>query len=248
MLWKYTRAVEQSGAEKLIGCSATWVTQASCWKLCAWFLEGCYASYGNAGIWTNGLNKLAGGKTVAIDARIIARDEAKAIDALSGDYDLRVHVVGDCRSNEAAGIVGKATWRYVRRGGRKAWTYCHTWRIVARKSWGRALSVLASCETLQDVRSAMRAGYAAALVVESHPADGKAFEQDGLTMVPCPNQTRGVTCLECQLCWKDAWLRRAKRVITFAPHGSGAKSVKATLIQIAALPVTEARARALTGR
>jgi hypothetical protein len=46
----------------------------------------------------------------------VASAEAKAIDGLAGDRLLRLHVVGHCRTNAAARIVGAATDRYARRG------------------------------------------------------------------------------------------------------------------------------------
>ena len=83
--------------------------------------------------------------------------------------------------------------------------------------------------------SAMSAGYAAALVVDKHPEDGRAYKVGDIVMVPCPAQTKkDVQCVDCKLCWRDEWLLEAKRCITFEAHGSGAKKVRAALIQIGA--------------
>jgi len=234
-LFKFTRAVEVSGNEKTGPVSTTYVAQASCDRSCAFFDSGCYAESGMAGIWTNRLNASIGGKETVIDARQIARDEAKAVDSLSGQNDLRLHVVGDCRTNSAASIVAAAAERFMGRFGRKVWSYTHAWRKVARSSW-KSVSVLASCETVEHVVDAMAAGYAAALVVDKHPSDGKAFKVGDIVMVPCPAQTKeDVQCIDCKLCWRDEWLLSAKRVITFEAHGSGAKKVRAALIQIGAV-------------
>jgi hypothetical protein len=81
----------------------------------------------------------------------------------------------------------------------------------------------------------MAQGYAAALVVDRHPEDGKAYRVGDIVMIPCPAQTKeGVQCVDCKLCWRDEWLLEAKRCITFEAHGSGAKKVRAALIQIGA--------------
>jgi hypothetical protein len=233
-LFNFTRAVEVSGNEKTGPVSTTYVTQASCWKGCAFFGEGCYAEYGKSGMWTGQLNEMVGGKEAAIDARKIARDEAKAIDSLTGKKDMRLHVVGDCRTNSAASIVAAAAERFMGRFGRKAWSYTHAWRKVARSSWGK-VSILASCETVAHVVDAMSQGYAAALVVDKHPEDGRAYKVGEIVMVPCPAQTKDdVQCIDCKLCWRDEWLLEAKRCITFEAHGSGAKKVRAALIQIGA--------------
>jgi hypothetical protein len=78
---------------------------------------------------------------------------------------LRLHTVGDCRTDEAARIVAAAAERYMDAGGGPVWTYTHAWRLVDRASWGR-VSVLASCETPEQVELARARGYATAIVVD----------------------------------------------------------------------------------
>jgi hypothetical protein len=173
---------------------------------------------------------------------------------LTGEHPLRLHVVGDAKTNAAARILGKAAQRYQARGWKRTrkaqdvWTYTHAWRQVDRSSWGPDISVLASCETVEQAGWALSLGYAPALVVvEKHPADGKAWVAErrvmvgggkGLTVIPCPAQTREeVQCVDCKLCWNDDWLKRERKAIGFEVHGSGAgraaRAVKtAELIQI----------------
>src|SRR5262249_30218679 len=141
----------------------------------------------------------------------IAQAEAKAIDALTGDRLLRLHVVGDARTAAAARTLGAAARCYAARGnaprhGRKVWTYTHAWRAVPPASWGAAVSVLASVEPVHDARDAMARGYAAAVVVAAFERPS-AYPIDGVTVIPCPNQTRGVSCRDCGLCRDDERLR-----------------------------------------
>lgn len=133
-------------------------------------------------------------------------------------HALRIHVSGDATTTFRAQQMarGAARWRG------PVWSYTHAWRDVERKAWGR-VSVLASCETLADVRSAHHKGFAAALVVERHPDDGKAFTAFGVKHIPCPSQTRDIKCTDCRLCWNDAMLLRQNACITFAAHGAGTK-------------------------
>ena len=112
-------AVETSSNAKLGACSATYVTQGSC-PACPFLGNGCYAGYGPLGWQAARLN----GSSVLAPARI-ARAEARAIDGLTGDRPLRLHVVGDCRTPLAARIVARAAERYGARGGRQVWTYTH---------------------------------------------------------------------------------------------------------------------------
>jgi hypothetical protein len=53
-----------------------------------------------------------------------------------------------------------------------------------------------------------------------------------VTVVPCPQPTRGVTCRDCGLCRDDARLREAGLVIAFQAHGSGGGAVRQTLMSL----------------
>ncbi len=213
-------AVETSDNRKLGAVSATYASQASCPSSCPWFGAGCYAENGPAGFTTRRLNR-----SETKNALHIAYQEARAIDALTGDRLLRLHVVGDARTASAARVLGLACERYSKRGnaprrGRKTWTYTHAWRTVPRASWGNSVAVLASVETARDARAAMQAGYAAAIVVTAFERDS-AYQIDGTTVIPCPNQTRGTTCKDCGLCRDDERLRADSLVIAFEAHGGG---------------------------
>jgi hypothetical protein len=238
---KAATAVERSDNPKLGAgrCSATYVAQHSCPKSCPFFGKGCYAESGPM-LWsTRRLNK----STITDPVRI-ARQEARAIDGLTGKRPLRLHVVGDSKTRRGTRLLAAAAGRYTERGGGRVWTYTHAWRKVPRTDWG-TVSVLASCETARDVRTAHRAGYAAALVVAAHragyaaalvvaahPADGRAHALDGakgFKVIPCPNQTRGVTCADCKLCFDSDRLHANKLVIGFSAHGGGAGKVRIAL-------------------
>lgn len=180
-----------------------------------------------AGMTTRRLNTAAEGASV-LDC---ARAEAREIDALPDNgRDLRLHVVGDCPTNGAAKIVAAAAARYVARGGGSVWTYTHAWRKVHRASWG-SVSVLASCENLDQAREATARGYAVAMVVESHPSD-RAQVVDGSRVIACPEQTgRGVTCVDCRLCMNDGGLRdrETPAIIALAVHGQSSKRAAAAI-------------------
>ena len=226
-------AVERSGNRKIGDASATYVAQASCPPTCAFLGAGCYAESGRMALHTRALNA----RVDASGPLGLAREEAAAIGHLTGLRPLRLHVVGDASTTAAARVLAAAV---ARRGCKEGptdgrppysaptWTYTHAWRTVARKAWG-AISVLASCESLADVRRAMRRGYAAALVVAQHPADGRAYQREDLTLIPCPEQTRGRTCTECRLCFDAEALHARGAVITFAAHGSRRRMVEGKL-------------------
>lgn len=217
-------AKTKSGNAKLGDAATTHAAQVSCPRSCR-FLDGggCYAESGRQGMFvTRELNESATeSRATALD---VALAEADAIDAMQvvPGRPMRLHTVGDCPNDECARIVSAAAERYMERGGGQVWTYTHAWRDVDRDSWGK-VSVLASCETPKDVLDATLAGYATALVVEEF--DGpRAFDFEHgpahFKAVPCPAQTRHVSCTECRLCFDDERLLHEQVVtIAFELHG-----------------------------
>ena len=213
---KIANGVELSRNTKTGPVSATYASQKSCPATCPMLGGGCYGESGRVGIHTARLN-------VPIASSLeVAKAEAAEIDSLSGLMDLRVHVVGDCKSDAEAEIVGDAAARFMaRRRPTDAWTYAHAWETIKRASWG-AMSVLASCHTKDEVKRAMSRGYAASIVTADMP--DKAFKEDGITYVPCLEQTKGITCVECRLCFDDSALLAKKIVIVFKLHTAAKKA------------------------
>jgi hypothetical protein len=141
---------------------------------------------------------------------------------------IRLHGVGDCSTNETADIVSEAAENYLIRTGKIVWTYTHGWREVLRKFW-RKVSVLASCESIADIKEARSLGYATAIVVPKHPSR-KAYYMGDEKIIPCPEQTtKGITCDKCRLCWDDQKLIALKATIGFEAHGDKAKQIQAKL-------------------
>jgi hypothetical protein len=222
-------AVRNSENRKTGKVHATHASQVSC-PPCPFRENGCYAEGGPQGIQTRELNKFAYG--MGLTPQDVAVQEAEAIRNLPGDgLPLRIHVVGDCASDEAARTVSDAVRDFQANGGGDAWTYTHAWRDVDRASWG-TVSVLASCETPAAAREAMDKGYPVALVVGSVPSR-KAFKIDELTVIPCPQEMgKNITCKECRLCFKGGWLLKTKRAIAFIAHGAAQARVRKFLASI----------------
>ena len=215
MITKPAIAVERSANTKTGEVSATYVAQTSCPAACPLQGSGCYAETGRAGIATRQLARASVGET----PETLARSEANAIDALSGKRPLRLHVVGDASTNAAAATIAQAAERYTERGGQPVWTYTHAWRTVDRGAWGN-VAVRASVEHAKDIPLAHARGYSAALVVEAHPASGRAWTTSaGEKIVPCPEQTRGATCTSCRLCMTEGV------TVAFAAHSANAGAV-----------------------
>lgn len=211
-------AVTSSGNRKLGKSSTTYAAQASCPTDCVFLNAGCYAERGFVGIHLRNLNNHA--VEVSATTQDVAEAEAKAIDEMDVvmGRPLRLHTVGDCATDEAARTVSAAAERYIAKGGGRVWSYTHAWRIVNRESWG-AVSILASCETPEDVAAAHKRGYATSIVIEEF--EGKRrYETNGIEIIPCPAQTKkGVGCSDCKLCFDDQRLKGEEYTIGFAIHG-----------------------------
>lgn len=183
--------------------------------------NGCYAQAGRVGLHARRLDAQCEGA----DSVAVASAEATAIDAAyrGGPVpgtDMRLHVSGDCPTPEGARILAGAVERWKARGGKCAWTYTHSWRRVLRDDW-RPVSVLASLDDALAAPEAIAMGYAVARVVGEFPSGDKAWTEGGIRWVPCPEQTRGVRCVDCRLCFDSDKLRREGIGIAFKAHGSG---------------------------
>ena len=212
-------------------CSSTYVSiAATCPESCEFKGKGCYVTEGFTGATSRRLDAAALGLSAddvtALEAEAIHRSFAHRRripqDGARGGRDLRLHVGGDVGSALGASMLAGAAMGWRMRGGGSVWTYTHAWRIVPREAWGPAVSVLASCETLEDTRLARAAGYAPALTLSRFPSE-RAFRPKGgasLRIIPCPAETRGMTCVECRLCI-DRDLAGMGVAIGFAMHGRG---------------------------
>lgn len=198
--------------------SATATSQASCDETCPFMGAGCYAEGGNMQYTTRRLNAwdvLQGERS----PEVIAEAEAAAIRRLSGSNPLRLHTVGDCKTDQAAAIVADAAMAHTARYGQPAWTYTHAWRAVQRQSWG-TVSVLASCETEEDIVRATAEGWACAIVVNKGEVPTTIA---GMKTIHCPQQTGGKPdCARCLICAKDTRLK-GKAVVVFEGHGATRK-------------------------
>jgi len=50
-------------------------------------------------------------------------------------------------------------------------------------------------------------------------------------IIPCPSQTRGITCEACKLCMNDKILKKNNAAIAFAVHGNRKSKVSLTVIR-----------------
>ena len=232
-----TTAVELSKNSKTGPVSATYTCQQSCPSTCPFLPQsinpdsngGCYGNCGNVAMIARRLNNAAAAIPM-LTAEMIAEAEAEAIDQLSGRNPLRLHVVGDSATDESANLLAQAAKRYRKRGSmyrsgsQPVWSYCHAWQAVKRISWG-VVSVLASVHDMVEGLQAHGKGYALAMTVERHTAQVVDLG-NGFRGVACLEQTKGINCVDCGLCFDDAKLHKHKIVILFAIHSTVKRAVE----------------------
>lgn len=184
--------------------------------------RGCYANGSLVAMHSSRLNQADGQ-----DAREAQKQEVEAIESLTGSLDLRVHVVGDCVDNTHAKALAKAMASHRQKKGKAAWTYTHNWRKIKAKSW-QGESVLASCDSLSQVKEANKLGYASAVIVDSFDSP-KVYVKEGVKLLPCLYQTKGIQCVDCRLCLNSDKLARLGLTIAFTPHGGGKAKARLAL-------------------
>lgn len=230
--------VSDSGNTKIMGSKKVDATYSSikdtCPDSCSLKNEGCYAQTSFVGMINHRMERRARGAS----ALEVARSEAKAIDdaykggPVPAGRDLRVHVAGDSRTLAGTRLINKAIKRWKQRGGGSVWSYTHAWKHVPRTEWNQ-VSILASVANVGEVQAAREQGYAPAIVVAEHPSE-KAYQLDGsdVKWIPCPNQTRGVGCTDCRLCFNADRLFSGNFGIAFAAHGVKKNQLKRHLTVI----------------
>lgn len=201
--------------EKIGNIAATYLPiQQTCPNSCPLKETICYAGQSFVGIHNARLQR----KCASMKSYDIIRKEAREISkngCKANGKSLRLHVSGDVKTPKMAALLGNAAKKW----NGKVYSYTHSWMNIPRENF-KDISILASVENISDAKKALRKGYAPALIVEKHPENGKAYTKDGLKLIPCPQQTRGVKCDKCCLCMNDKFLKENKSIITFAAHGA----------------------------
>lgn len=219
-------------------CSSTYVSmEATCPDVCTFKNNGCYADSGATYNGSLSLDERA--RAAGASGLDVIRKEALEVDrafphgvpqdGARGGRDLRLHVAGDVSCPTGALELAAAARRWKERGGGTVWCYTHRWRDIPIGHW-EGVSVLASIERTEDLDVAHRHGYAAALTVVAFPSI-RAFTipGSGHRLIPCPAQTKGVTCIQCRLCLNPDRLHSNRLAIGFAVHGRDAKIAKRAL-------------------
>lgn len=214
----YDTLVLSSQNRKLGEASATYLPLTTCPDTCLHKGKGCYAEHGHVGM--HARKKESKGIAPHVWGNLEYEDIVLACKRKEDIRPLRLHVSGDVTNIGNVWLLSNITWRP------KVWTYTHRHRIVHREAWGK-VSVLASCDTREDIEHALDTGYAPASVVSRFESNAPFRPaKSSVWLIPCPNQTKGITCVQCGLCLEDRRLRQKGYGIAFASHGVSKRKLK----------------------
>lgn len=210
--------VLRSKNSKLGTVSATYLPLTTCPDTCSHKGRGCYAEQGHVGMHARRKEKepLSPQEWAWEEFEDLTHAHRVGQDLLP----LRLHVSGDVVNSGHILYLSTVVWN------KPMWTYTHNHRLTCRKNWGK-VSVLASCDTLSDIEHALDTGYSPAVTVSKFESSA-IFRpvKSSVWLIPCPNQTKGITCDQCRLCWDDSSLRRKGLGIAFASHGPQKRKLK----------------------
>lgn len=100
--------------------------------------------------------------------------------------------------------------------------------IAFQSAFKRGLHVNASCESIEQAKTALDNGINAVLVMPLNSP--KVQKIDDVKVVQCPNEyNKKIQCINCMLCAKDRTQNRV--IIGFTAHGTGKTKVSKTVIE-----------------
>jgi len=177
----------------------------SCPTNCSLLNNGCYAQFGNVRLQSIGTYSTEDGKVFLRELKRIPHGAA-----------LRLHVSGDVMADGDLDVdyLDAIILGAKERPDVKMYGYTHAWRVIDRKRFvfPENLTLSASCEQPEEVKEARAAGWDTVIVLP-YDIKGKRFGD----VVVCPNQTVGMTCDKCRLCFKP----NRSLTVGFKAHGRG---------------------------
>jgi len=220
-LFSFTKKTQNAKLGR--GMSATYSSSNTCPKACPFLKNGCYAS---EGFYT----RLHWQKIDSGERGISFNELIKKIKALKENSTLRLNVAGDLPGNN-----NKISSTYLKKyidatRHLKAYTYTHYPLSkgyncqLLKLANNNGLTINVSCETENQALQSVDNNLPTVLVVKSTETR-KIYKLKDIhgnvkaTVLICPQQTKGVSCSDCMLCYE----RPKNIVIGFKAHNATKK-------------------------
>ena len=202
---------------------ATYRTQVSCPGDCPLMGSGCYAE-------NNGVGGSQSPFGHAGRGTILDDDYSPLIDAIASLRPARMvrfNVAGDYLLEDGTPDLGyiEATNHAHRQS---VLSYTHAWRRLDPKMFHPNTRPNASCDSVEGIREAVEAGWAAVIVDPGDLYPQGAELAPGHKAVTCPYETSKRQCVDCGLC------ARGKRpsVVVFSAHGARRKVASNKILEV----------------
>ena len=189
-------------------------------------LNGCYADYSYTGIQWRKLD------VIGLDyAQLLSN-----IRHMDKFAKLRLNVMGDLPHKEQTILVDLFNQLIDIIVKRQLKTILYTHHdlsiesnlIALQSAFKQGLHVNASCESIEQAKTAIDNGINAVLVMPLNSP--KVQKIDDVRIVQCPNEyNEKIQCINCMLCAKDRTQNRV--IIGFTAHGTGKTKVSKTVIE-----------------
>jgi hypothetical protein len=188
-------------------------------------LNGCYADYSYTGIAWRKLDKKG------LDFKALL----SSIRHMDKGAKLRINVMGDLPHENQVIDTTKLNQLSDTVSTRKLNTILYTHHdltiksnlIALQSAFKQGLHVNASCESVDQAKTALDNGINAVLVMPLNSP--KVQKIDDVKVVQCPNEyNEKIQCINCMLCAKDRTQNRV--IIGFTAHGTGKTKVSKAVI------------------
>ncbi len=200
------------------GVASTYGAKDTCPSTCPLLKSG--ACYGKMGV-TNLHFKEKSSKNT--NKELIAFIQSLPLNSI-----IRHTITGDfCRKNKSIDRkhVNSLIEGHIRRPDVKGWTYTHAWRKFKKNPFKDTpnLNVIASCETLKDIKEAKEKGFNTAIVAKENSTVETML--DGIKICLHTLSKGKITCSKCRLCLKKDY----PYTIAFPLHGAGKRNFEASV-------------------
>ena len=192
----------------------------TCPPSCPWIKKGCYAKHGPLAWWWERINQGQRGSTWAAFLEQIRK--------LPKGTVWRHNQAGDLPGKGETLDISLLNALVIANQKKRGFTFTHkrlkkkTEKEAVKAANANGFTINLSADTIAEADQQANLDIGPVAVIVSDFDTMPKYTPEGRKLVPCPEQTVGLTCLQCQLCaipWR-------KSIIAFEAHSSGKGYIK----------------------